>query len=75
MLHFQSHSEVSSKTPVLTTQALSSLPARFLHISKQLLHVDLAVIGGMCSSVIYRATAWCQLTRDKLHNIPKGSFA
>lgn len=55
--------------------AQSSPLARFLHISKQLLHVDLAVIGGMCFSVIYRAPSWCQLTCDKLHNIPKGSFA
>lgn len=43
MLHFQQHPATAA-----TIDALSSLLAHFLHISKQLLHVDLAVIWGMC---------------------------
>lgn len=43
MLHFQQHPDTAA-----TIDALSSLLAHFLHISKQLLHVDLAVIWGMC---------------------------
>lgn len=42
-LHFQQHPATAA-----TIDALSSLLAHFLHISKQLLHVDLAVIWGMC---------------------------
>lgn len=43
MLHFQQHPDTAA-----TIDALSSLLAHFLHISKQLLHVDLAVIWGLC---------------------------
>lgn len=53
-------------------QPACSLPPHFKAITPCWFSCHL---GHVLEHVIYRAPARCQLTRDKLHNIPKGSFA
>lgn len=90
-VHLRCHREVRSTTrslkacfplffnpfllPLLLSLSLSVQPALFQHISKQLLYVDLAVIGGMCFNMIYRLALRASRLAINCTIFRKGSFA